>query len=179
MPMGTKVLFFYVCPSKRLRIWPQALARLSTQLCPLNPANGMEEALMDFTCEAQAVLKEVSYAIAEGILSQKLESSNTCAHINLTTKEGKEMTVRLSGRGFEVTSYTAENSDIACRDAFKMPVMGVAAAILRGSRRKRSRRKQVGELYFPARKTRTESDRHDPHQLKRPQLHCSAPFTAL
>lgn len=64
----------------------------------------LEEAVIDFTTEAQSVLQEVSYAISEGVLSQKLESSNSCAYINFTTKEKEVLTVRLSGRGFEVTT---------------------------------------------------------------------------
>lgn len=63
-----------------------------------------EEVLVDFANEAQQVLEEVSYAIADGALSQKLQSTTTCAYINLTTKEKRAVTVRLCGRGFEVTS---------------------------------------------------------------------------
>lgn len=63
-----------------------------------------EETLVDFACEAELVLQEVSYAIAEGALSQKLQSTVTCAYINLTTKEKREVTVRLCCRGFEVIS---------------------------------------------------------------------------
>lgn len=60
------------------------------------------EPVIDFILEAEQSLKEVSYAIAEGVLSQNLPSTSTCAYFNLTTKEKTEMTVRLSRNGFEV-----------------------------------------------------------------------------
>ncbi len=64
----------------------------------------MEEAVIDFSCEAQRSLEEVSYAISEGCLSQTLKSTGSCAYFNLTTKEKNKMTVRLSSRGFEVST---------------------------------------------------------------------------
>lgn len=62
----------------------------------------MAELPIDFANEAKQVLNEVSYAIAEGAVSRKLQSTAMCAYINLTTKEEKAVTVRLCGRGFEV-----------------------------------------------------------------------------
>ena len=62
----------------------------------------MEEQRIDFTHEAQQCLDEVAYAITEGVLCQKLPCDASCAHMNLTTKESREMTIRLSMRGFEV-----------------------------------------------------------------------------
>ena len=61
-----------------------------------------EEEIINFTHEAQRSLEEVAYAIREGTLSQCLSSSGNCAYINITTKEDKKVTVRLSTRGFEV-----------------------------------------------------------------------------
>lgn len=72
------------------------------------------EPILDFRVEAEKSLKEVAYAIQEGELSQCLASSSSCAYINLTTKEGKKLTIRLSMRGFEVGSnfgvFTSESS---------------------------------------------------------------------
>ena len=62
----------------------------------------MDEAVIDFKLEAQQVLKEISYAILEGALSETLASDANCAYFNLTTKEKAEMTIRLCSRGFEV-----------------------------------------------------------------------------
>ena len=61
------------------------------------------ECRLDFRVEAELSLKEVAYTIQEGELSHGLASSSSCAYINLTTKEGKKLTVRLSMRGFEVS----------------------------------------------------------------------------
>ena len=61
------------------------------------------EKVVDLMVEAEQSLQEVSYALSAGLLSKSLPSTPTCAYINLTTKEGKEMTVRLSLRGFEVS----------------------------------------------------------------------------
>ena len=62
-----------------------------------------EESVVNMTVEAEQSLREVSYALSVGTLSKILPSSPSCAYINLTTKEGREMTVRLSLRGFEVS----------------------------------------------------------------------------
>ena len=62
------------------------------------------ESDLDFRVEAERSLKEVAFAVLEGELSHNLVSSSSCAYINLTTKEGKRMTIRVGMRGFEVRS---------------------------------------------------------------------------
>ncbi len=61
------------------------------------------ESVVDLMVEAEQSLREVSYALSVGVLSKSLPSSPSCAYMNLTTKESKAMTVRLSLRGFEVS----------------------------------------------------------------------------
>ena len=68
----------------------------------MEDADGGEK-VVDLAVEAEQSLEEVSYAISAGTLSKRLPSGPTCTYINLTTKESKEMTVRLSLRGFEVS----------------------------------------------------------------------------
>lgn len=63
-----------------------------------------ERPIVNFITEAKQNLQEVSYAIQEGLLSSELPSSPECAYINLTTREGKQLTVRLSMKGFEVSN---------------------------------------------------------------------------
>ena len=59
--------------------------------------------VVNFITEAKQILVEVSYAVQEGLLSPGLSSSPGCAYFNLTTREGKQLTVRLSMKGFEVS----------------------------------------------------------------------------
>ena len=61
-----------------------------------------DEPVVNFIAEAEQSLKEVAYAITEGVLCQELPSTPSCVYFNLTTKENEKMTVRLSMRGFEV-----------------------------------------------------------------------------
>lgn len=65
-------------------------------------AQGADEQIVNFIDEAEQSLKEVAYAITEGILSDQLPSTPSCAYFNLTTREDEKMTVRLTMRGFEV-----------------------------------------------------------------------------
>ncbi|CAI8045811.1 GSK3-beta interaction protein [Geodia barretti] len=62
----------------------------------------MEFEVLEFKKEAQQSLDEVRYALSEGWVSERLESSSQYAYLNLTTREGQEYCVRLSGRGFQV-----------------------------------------------------------------------------
>ena len=63
----------------------------------------MDSGTVDFVVEVEQSLKEVAYAIEVGTLSGSLPSDPNCAYFNLTTKEKREMTVRLTLRGFEVS----------------------------------------------------------------------------
>jgi len=62
------------------------------------------EKKLDCRIEAVECLKEVEFAVRESYLSQKLESTTTCAYFNLTTNEESKFTVRLTQRGFEVSA---------------------------------------------------------------------------
>lgn len=56
----------------------------------------------EMLAEAEAIIKEISFAVSEIQLSEKLEQSVNCVYMNLTTKEQKSHCVQLSGQGFRI-----------------------------------------------------------------------------
>ena len=61
------------------------------------------ECLLDYKEEAQLCLDEIAYALKDGQLSSSLPSDSHCAFVNLTTREGLTVCVRLSSGGFRVS----------------------------------------------------------------------------
>lgn len=82
----------------QMHFWPP---RVFEEMAEDGGAGG--DAVVNLIVEAEQSIQEVSYALDAGVLSKTLPSTPSCAYINLTTKESKEMTVRLSLRGFEVS----------------------------------------------------------------------------
>lgn len=70
--------------------------------CEEDCCDGEGSRVVDFKEEARQSLAEVSYAIREGVLCGKLDSTSECVYLNITTLEGEQFCVRLSWRGFEV-----------------------------------------------------------------------------
>lgn len=56
----------------------------------------------DMGLEAEAVVKDVLFAVAEMHVSQSLNSASDVAHINVETREGKRYCVELTEAGFRV-----------------------------------------------------------------------------
>jgi hypothetical protein len=57
---------------------------------------------IDYTVEAELQFGDVAYAVKSWKLSQVLECSPSVCHVNVTTKEGITITIRLDSSGFHV-----------------------------------------------------------------------------
>ncbi|TNN56912.1 GSK3-beta interaction protein [Liparis tanakae] len=65
----------------------------------------------DMGSEAEAVVKDVLFAVAEMHVSQSLNSASDVAHINVETREGNRYCVELSEAGFRVVGYAFDQAD--------------------------------------------------------------------
>lgn len=65
----------------------------------------------DMGLEAEAVVKDVLFAVAEMHVSQSLNSASDVAHINVETREGNRYCVELTEAGFRVVGYAFNQAD--------------------------------------------------------------------
>lgn len=63
----------------------------------------MDEEEIDFRIEAQSVIKDISFAVDQIQVSQKLPSTLECAYLNIQTKEKNIYCVQLCVQGFRVS----------------------------------------------------------------------------
>ncbi|KAK5857338.1 hypothetical protein PBY51_010590 [Eleginops maclovinus] len=65
----------------------------------------------DMRLEAEAVVNDVLFAVAEMHLSQSFNSGRDVAYINLETKEGNRYCLELTESGLRVVGYTFDEVD--------------------------------------------------------------------
>jgi len=70
-----------------------------------------DEADPTWAQEAAAVIRDVQEHLKEARVSTVLESDESQIYLNLTTLEGKKVTVKLCARGFCVVSKEAHDTD--------------------------------------------------------------------
>ncbi|XP_034381234.1 GSK3-beta interaction protein [Cyclopterus lumpus] len=70
------------------------------------PAN-----VKDMGLEAEAVVKDVLFAVAEMYVSQSLNSASDVAYINMKTREGNQYCVELTEAGLRVVGYAFNQVD--------------------------------------------------------------------
>lgn len=63
----------------------------------------MDEEEIDFRLEAEAVIKDIGFAVKSISISNKLPASRECVYLNVSTKESKRFCVELSVLGFLVS----------------------------------------------------------------------------
>ncbi|KAI9516010.1 hypothetical protein NQZ68_020538 [Dissostichus eleginoides] len=65
----------------------------------------------DMRLEAEAVVSDVLFAVAEMHLSQSFNSARDVAHINVETKEGNRYCLELTESGLRVVGYAFDQVD--------------------------------------------------------------------
>ena len=63
---------------------------------------GLNEDSKGWKEEVEAIIKDIKDHVISAEISNVLESTDTAIYVNLTTKEGKELTVELTFQGFAV-----------------------------------------------------------------------------
>lgn len=87
-------------------------------------AENKEEILLNedqWKTEAAAVIQDVQEHVQDIRISDKIQSTNQCIHLNLTTVEGNQYCVELSANGFRTVGSTYDNKTEPSNRHFETP----------------------------------------------------------
>ncbi|KAJ8290472.1 hypothetical protein GJAV_G00013280 [Gymnothorax javanicus] len=88
----------------------------------------------DMRLEAEAVVNDVLFAVAEMFVSQKLDSTLDVAYINVETREGNRYCLELTEAGLRVVGYAFDRVDDSLSSQYHETVYSLLDSLSPGYR---------------------------------------------
>ncbi|XP_050075867.1 GSK3-beta interaction protein [Anopheles maculipalpis] len=82
-----------------------------------------DDNIIDWTQEAEAVIRDISQHVQEISLSTELSATRTESYINITTLDGKQMCVKLNAEGLQIVGdvHGAKDRDCPTNRRYETP----------------------------------------------------------